>query len=110
MTEVSDGVFVTKAGEETFEADDEVGGSVHVLRDDDDVQAGVWVAPDESGEGTPFEFPHHETVYVLEGEVEIEIAGGPTLRLRRGDMASFRKGVRSTWRPGPGFKEFWVYG
>lgn len=110
MPEVSDGVFVTKAGEETFQTDDEVGGSVHVLRDDDDVQAGVWVAPDAPGEGTPFEFPHHETVYVLEGEVDIEIEDGPTLHLGPGDMASFRKGVRSTWRPQPGFKEFWVYG
>lgn len=110
MAEVSDGVFVTRAGEETFQADDEVGGSVHVLRDDDDVQAGVWVAPDARGEGTSFEFPHHETVYVLEGEVDIEIEDGPTLHLAAGDMASFRKGVRSTWRPQPGFKEFWVYG
>jgi len=110
MAEIADGVFVTKAGQGSFEADEEVGGRVHVLREDDDVQAGVWVAADQPGEGTPFEFPHHETVLVLEGEVEIEIEGGPTLRLRPGDMASFRKGVRSTWRPEPGFKEFWVYG
>jgi len=110
MAEVSDGVFVTKAGDEAFEADEEVGGSVHVLRDDADVQAGVWAAPEAPAEGTAFEFPHHETVYVLDGEVEIEIEGGPTLNLGPGDMASFRKGVRSTWRPQPGFKEFWVYG
>ena len=110
MAEVSDGVFVTKAGDEAFEADEEVGGSVHVLREDDDVQAGVWAAPDEPGEGTPFEFPHHETVYVLTGSVRIDIDGGPMLELGPGDMASFRKGVRSTWRPQPGFKEFWVYG
>ena len=110
MTEIVEGVFVTKAGQESFEADDEVGGSVHVLREDDDVQAGVWVAPGQPSEGTPFEFPHHETVYVVSGEVEIDIEDGPTLRLGPGDMASFRKGVRSTWRPAPGFKEFWVYG
>lgn len=110
MAEVADGVFVTKAGEETFEPDDEVGGSVHVLRDDDDVQAGMWAASDEPGAEMSVEFDHHETIYVLAGEVEIAIEGGPTLQLAAGDMASFRRGVRSTWRPRPGFREVWVYG
>lgn len=112
MAEVADGVFVTKAGEEAFEPDEEIGGRVHVLRDDDDVQAGQWEAAAEPGDGTGVEvtFDHHETIYVLAGRVEIEIVGGPVLSLGAGDMASFRVGVRSVWRPEPGFREVWVYG
>jgi uncharacterized cupin superfamily protein len=110
MAEVADGVFVSRSGEEAFESDDETGGRVHVLRDDDDVQAGIWEAPDEPGSGMSVEFDHHETIYVLAGRVEIDIEGGPTFRLGLGDMASFRKGVRSVWRPEPGFREVWVYG
>ena len=108
--EISDGVWVTKAGEERFEPDPEVGGSVHVLREDDAVQAGIWSAPPGDEPATEaFEFPHHETIYVLTGTVRIEIEGGPTLELGPGDMASFRKGVRSVWNPSADFTEFWVY-
>ena len=109
--EVSEGVWVTKAGEERFEPDPEVGGSVHVLREDDAVQAGIWSAPppEDKPNTEIFEFPHHETVYVLTGSVRIDIDGGPMLELGPGDMASFRKGVRSVWNPSADFTEFWVY-
>lgn len=109
MAEVADGVFVTKTGEESFEVDEETGGRVHVLRDDDAVQAGLWEAPDD-GRELSVAIDHHETIVVLAGEVEIEIEDGPTLRLGPGDMASFREGTRSTWRPTPGFREVWVFG
>jgi hypothetical protein len=106
-----DGVWVTKRGEERFEPDPEVGGSVHVLREDDAVQAGIWAAPPPGDEpaAEAFEFPHHETIYVLTGSVRIQIEGGPLLELGPGDMASFRKGVRSVWSPSADFTEFWVY-
>jgi len=109
--ERSDGVWVTKRGEERFEPDPEVGGSVHVLREDDAVQAGIWSAavPDDEPSGEAFEFPHHETIYVLTGSVRIQIEDGPLLELEPGDMASFRKGVRSVWYPSADFSEFWIY-
>jgi len=108
--ETSDGVWVTKEGEARFEPDPEVGGSVHVLREDDAVQAGIWAAPPAGGsDGEAFEFPHHETIYVLTGSVRIQVEGGPLLELEPGDMASFRKGVRSIWSPSADFTEFWVY-
>jgi uncharacterized cupin superfamily protein len=111
IVEVSDGVWTTKSGEERFEPDPEVGGSVHVLRDDYAVQAGIWAAPPPGDElnTEAFAFPHDETIYVLTGSVRIDIENGPTLELGPGDMASFRKGIRSVWNPSPDFTEFWVY-
>ena len=107
-TQVADGVYVSSTDAEDYAPDPEVGGLTHTLREDASVQAGVWKAPDDV-EAAPFEFPHDETILVLDGEVAIEIEGGPTLHLSPGSIASFAKGVRSTWRPGPGFREFWVY-
>ena len=109
--EVSEGVWVTRSGEERFSPDPEVGGSVHVLREDDAVEAGLWAAPAPGDEPNTeaFEFPRHETIYVLTGSVRIDIEDGPTLELGPGDMASFRKGVRSVWNPSADFTEFWVY-
>lgn len=109
MLEIADGVFRSNVDTDAFEPDDETGGLVHVLRLDDDVQAGLWYAPDGL-DPFPVDLDHHETVVVLEGSVEIEIEDGPTFELRAGDIASFREGTRSTWRPQPGFKEVWVFG
>ncbi|MGZ8629795.1 MAG: cupin domain-containing protein [Actinomycetota bacterium] len=107
-TEMAPGVYVSSTDADDFALDPEVGGFTHTLRDDDRLQAGIWKAPDDV-DAAPFEFPHDETILVLDGEVEIEIEGGPTLHLKPGSIASFSKGVRSTWRPSIGFREFWVY-
>jgi uncharacterized cupin superfamily protein len=48
------------------------------LRDDEAVQAGLWRAPAPPGEPIEMEYDHHETVLVLAGEAQIEVAGGPT--------------------------------
>ncbi len=44
----------------------------------------------------------------LEGEVIIEIAGGPTLELRPGDLASLPAGLATIWHITPPFMELWV--
>ena len=41
--------------------------------------------------------PSNEVLLVLEGEVRIEIADGPTLELQPGDMATLPAGVETTW-------------
>jgi uncharacterized cupin superfamily protein len=46
---------------------------------------------------------------VLEGEVTIEVADGPTLHLRAGDLASLPAGRETTWHITAPFKEFWVF-
>lgn len=40
----------------------------------------------------------------------IELAGGPTLDLKVGDIASMPKGAETTWHLTLPFKEFWVIG
>ena len=49
-----------------------------------------------------------ETIDVLEGEVTIEIAGGPALRLKPGDLASLPSGRETTWHITPPFTELRV--
>jgi hypothetical protein len=49
-----------------------------------------------------------ETIHVLQGEVTIEIAGGPTLMLKPGDLASLPAGVETIWHITPPFTELWV--
>ncbi|HEX4186569.1 MAG TPA: cupin domain-containing protein [Solirubrobacteraceae bacterium] len=45
---------------------------------------------------------------MLEGEARIEIAGGATLELRAGDIASLPAGAQTTWHLTTPFKEFWT--
>lgn len=108
-SQIADGVWVSSTDAEDFAPDPEVGGMTHVLRESEGLQCGIWWSPDDLQAPEAFEFPHDETIVVLEGQVEIQIEDGPTLNLKPGSIASFRKGVRSTWLPTPGFKEFWVY-
>jgi uncharacterized cupin superfamily protein len=108
MTQVADGVFVSHVDAEDYQPEPEVGGLMHVLREDKDMQAGLWRVP-EDHEPVPFELRCEEALLVLEGEIEIAIEGGPTLRLVPGSIASFSKGMRSVVRPERGFKAFWVY-
>ena len=110
MFEIADGVFRSSLETDDFEPDEEAGGGIvhHLFRDDEQMQAGLFWAPDGPGQPAFFEFPRDEAFLVLEGSVEIEIEDGPTFELRTGDMASIRKGVRCSWRERPGFKKFWV--
>jgi uncharacterized cupin superfamily protein len=45
---------------------------------------------------------------VLQGEVAIEIAGGPTLMLKPGDLASLPAALETIWHITPPFTELWV--
>lgn len=55
-----------------------------------------------------YTFTGHETIHVLEGEVSITVDGEHTVDLRPGDVASFRKGARSTWVVKTPLREFFV--
>jgi uncharacterized cupin superfamily protein len=45
---------------------------------------------------------------VLEGEVTMEIAGGPALTLKPGDLASLPRGLPTIWHITPPFTELWL--
>lgn len=50
----------------------------------------------------------HETFHVLDGEVEIRLENGEVINLRAGDIASFKKGDKCTWKIASPFKKFFV--
>jgi len=106
-----DGVRVSRVDAEDWQVDDEVGGLVHFLFEDDDTAAGLWRPdPDGGPEVAGHELPARETILVLEGSVRIEIEGSETLELGPGAIASMPKGAVTTWHPSKDFKEFWIYG
>lgn len=97
--EVHPGVFVSNvATEEDWEPDPEVGddAEMHVLFDAEGAWAGLSRFT-ETADPTHWTPPSREVLLVLEGEVEIGIADGPTLELKAGDMASLPGGVETTW-------------
>ena len=105
--EISKGVFVSSVATEQWEADREVGGEMHVLCETGNVEAGLSRFTIESGP-ICWTLPARETLMVLEGEARIELADGPTLELRAGDVASLPAGAVTTWHLKPPFREFWV--
>ncbi len=106
--EVHPGVFVSSTSTDEWEPDPEVGGEMHVLASEEGAFAGMtrYLEPREALTWTQ---PERETLLILEGSARIEIAGGPTLDLHPGDMASIPKGAVTTWHVTVPFKEIWFF-
>lgn len=94
----------TATGWEPFELPDgSTVGEVRLLRGDDTdggaYYAGFWRV---SGEHPPapfrYEMAKNESIYVIEGDLTIEVDDGPSLSLGPGDLASFTMGTHTTWR------------
>ncbi len=105
--EIHPGIFVSSLSTDKWEPDPDVGGEIHLLCEVVDLQAGL---SRYSRATEPFTWvpTNRETLLVLEGAARIEIADGPTLELKAGDMASLPKGAQTTWHVTVPFKEFWV--
>jgi uncharacterized cupin superfamily protein len=104
-----DDVYVSSIDPQHWEPDPEVPGSeMHELVNADGMWAGLtrFLTVDGPQHWTP---PRRETIHVLEGEVTIEVMGGPTLRLRPGDLASLPAGQETIWHITTPFKELWVF-
>lgn len=102
------GVFVSSVSPGTWAPDPQVPGSeMHELMQVDGVWAGLTRFTSIEGPAT-WTVPQRETIHILEGSVRIEIAGGPTLDLHPGDIASLPAGAVTTWHITTPFKEFWV--
>jgi len=102
------GVFCSNVRTGEWEPDPEVPGSeMHEIVHADGVWAGLtrFTAVEGPAPWTPSQ---RETIHVLEGEVTIEIAGGPALTLRPGDLASLPAGLETIWHITPPFTELWV--
>ena len=109
MTEAGRDLFVSRTDAEEWEHDEETGGLVHLLRADDQVQAGLWKPGDMAGRRIDVELVADETLLVLAGTGELRVDAGAPLTLRAGDMISLAKGARTSWVVDAEFREFWVY-
>ncbi len=112
MTDLGDGVYVSRIDTHEWTKDRDVGGSAHLLFEEPDGSTvGLWRADpgDAPGPAPDVEIPLRETVLVLEGHVRVGVDDRPPLELTVGDIASFPKGSRVGWDPSPDCKVFWVY-
>lgn len=80
----------------------------HPLIESDDVKAGLFRIPGEGRVSFPWTPESRETLLVLEGEVRVEVTGGPTLNLKPGGMASFPAGTEMMWHVKTPFKDMYV--
>ena len=107
--QVYPGVHVSSLTPDEWTPDPEVGGEMHVLVEAADTYAGLSRFVDVA-DPEPWTLPERETILILQGAARIEIAGGPTLELRVGDLASLPKGAVTTWHLELQFKELWFFG
>jgi uncharacterized cupin superfamily protein len=106
---VDDDVYVSSINPDEWDPDPDVPGSeMHQLVDADGAWVGLtrFLSVDGPVQWVP---PRRETIHVLEGEAVIEVAGGPTLRLGPGDLASLPAGRPTTWHITVPFKELWMF-
>jgi uncharacterized cupin superfamily protein len=105
--EVQPGVFVSKASTDDWQTDPDVAGSqMHELVHADGVRAGVsrYTNVDGPITWTP---ERREVGVVLEGALQVEMAGGDPFELGVGDMFSLPSGVETTFHITTPFKEMW---
>jgi hypothetical protein len=107
LTELDPGIFVGSLSTDEWEPDPDVGGLMHILCDLPGLQAG-FTRFDVDPPPVPWRPLQRESFVVLEGMVRIEIAGGGTLDLTKGDAATLPAGTDTTWHITMPFREFWV--
>ena len=105
--ELHPGVFVSNVATQEWEKDPEV-GEVHMICNAEGVQCGLALVKETPEKPIRFISKERETVIILEGSVHIEIAGGPTLDLKKGDVASLPRGADTLCTVTAPFKEMWV--
>lgn len=89
-------------------------GDVHwIRRESQDGQPTLLVgimraSVDQLPDAFEYEWEFHETIQVIEGRLEVEIIGGPTVVLLPGGVGSFRKGGRAIFRATGPYKQFFI--
>ena len=84
----------------------EPGEETVVFRSGDEMFSfGLWKRVPEEG---PMEPPYREIAVIIEGEVEIEEAGGTVHRAGPGDVLITPKDSKATWRALSPVKKFWA--
>lgn len=101
------GIFVSHTSTTEWEPDPDPGGLMHMLCDQDGVEAGL-SRFDEVDGPIVWTLPAREVILILEGAARIEIEGAETLDLVQGSIASMPKGAVTTWHITTPFRELWV--
>ncbi|MFA7676843.1 MAG: cupin domain-containing protein [Candidatus Omnitrophota bacterium] len=57
-----------------------------------------------------WEYDEKETCYFLEGEVDIETNGGVPVKIKKGDLAVFPKGLACKWHIKKDIKKHYKFG
>ena len=107
--DVRSGIFVSTTTTDDWVSDPETGGEMHVLVEGNGAYVGMSRFLDVTDVG-PLTLPARESFLILEGAAHIEIAGGPSMDLKAGDMASVPEGATVTWHLTLPFKEVWFFG
>jgi hypothetical protein len=102
-------VSVSTVATDDWKPDPETGGEMHVLFEGEGTYVGMSRFLDVAEVG-PLTLPARESFLILEGAARVEIAGGPTLDLKVGDIASIPEGAVVTWQLTLPFKEIWFFG
>lgn len=72
--------------------------------------SGIWtISPNEAPEPFDLVIEQHETVYIIDGHIRIEVEGGQTYELTAGSMASLSPTTSTRWTILAPTTEFFVY-
>ena len=58
----------------------------------------------------PWYYDSQETCYFLEGDVEVTPKGGETVKMRKGDLVTFPKGMACTWKIKKDVRKYYFFG
>jgi uncharacterized cupin superfamily protein len=93
--------------DEQWERDEETGGDVAMLVEQDGVLAGVWRPGDRRD--LEVDLDHTEIVLVLTGSGRLQIDDQPAVDLVPGRAVRIEAGAHATWDVSADFSEVWIY-
>ena len=94
---------------EGWEEDEETGGHVLLVRDDDSVKVGLWRPNGTAGRKIEYVLEADETIVVLRGSGEVRVDQGEPVSLRPGVVMSVARGCHLNWVVDDDFRELWIY-
>lgn len=95
--------------DEGWERDEETGGPVRMVREEDALTVGLWKPNDVAGARIEFRLDADETLVVLRGSGEVRVDGGEPIQLRPGVVVSLPRGCDLSWLVDDEFRELWIY-
>jgi uncharacterized cupin superfamily protein len=94
---------------EGWERDEETGGLVRMVRDENSVMVGLWKPNGAAGRTIEYVLDADETLVVLKGTGEVRVDRGEPIALRPGVVMSLPRGCHLSWLVDNEFRELWIY-